>query len=66
MNMMIGGSVMIGYLKIFMFFNMITVILGKAFLFTFITKFLVLVNLISSSSSPKKNTSHKDVTVLME
>lgn len=66
MNMMIGGSVMIGFLKIFIILNMITVILGKAFLFTFIAKFLVLVNLVSSSSPPKKNTSRKDVTVLMD
>lgn len=66
MNMMVGGSVMAAFVVIFMFLNIITVTLGKAFLFTFIAKFLVSVNWISTGSSTKKKTSHKEVTVLME
>lgn len=64
--MMIGGSMMAALVMIFMFFNVITVTVGKSFLFTFITKLLVLVNWIQSSSHPKKTTSHNGVTILTE
>lgn len=66
MNMMVGASMMTGFVVIIMFISMITMTLGKAFLFTFIAKFLISVNWKgSSSSSSKKNTAHKDLTVLM-
>lgn len=65
MNMMLGGSMMTAFVVLFMFLNMITVTLGKAFLFTFIAKFLVSVNWKHSGSSTKKY-SRKDVTVVME
>lgn len=63
MNMIFGGGMMAVFVMVFMFLNMITVTLGKAFLFTFITKFLVSVNWKSSSS--KEKSSNKDVTVVM-
>lgn len=63
---MIGGSMMAALVMIFMFFNVITVTVGKSFLFTFITKLLVLVNWIQSSSHSKKTTSHNGVTILTE
>jgi len=66
MNMMVGGSVMAAFVVISTFLHTITVTLVKAFLFTFIAKFLVSANWISSGPSPKKKSSRKDVTVVME
>lgn len=66
--MMVGGSVMTAFVVIIMFLNVITVTLGKAFLFVFISKFLAVVNLFpsgSSSSSSKKKPGRKDVTVVL-
>jgi hypothetical protein len=62
---MLGGGMMTAFVVLFMFLNMITVTLGKAFLFTFIAKFLVSVNWKHSGSSSKKS-SHKDITIVMD
>lgn len=51
------------FVMTFMYLNLITVTLGKAFLFTFISKFLVSVNW-KSSSSYKEKSSDKEVTVI--
>lgn len=66
MNMMVGGSVMAAFVVIFVLLNTITVTLGKALLFTFIAKFLVSVNWVSSGSSSNTKSNHKDVTVVMK
>lgn len=62
MNMMVGGSVMAAFVVLSTFLNTITVTLVNAFVFTFIAKFLVFANWMSS----EKKSDRKDVTVVLE